>query len=136
MAWNGFAKNDAIVLGKSIKENTTLKELDISHNRLEKEALGFLMQGVKDSDGLEILRVRAVIIVTSSHTIINDKKKNYLIKLIGKRYTKCSITQSAGGNCFVELYLIPTTTIKPSSCCYLCSSWEETASRQILPWSF
>ena len=75
MAWNGFAKNDAIVLGKSIKENTTLKELDISHNRLEKEALGFLMQGVKDSDGLEILRVRAVIIVTSSHTTKNYFKK-------------------------------------------------------------
>lgn len=46
------------MLSKSLKENTTLKELDISHNRLEKEALGFLMQGVKDSDGLEILRVR------------------------------------------------------------------------------
>jgi Ran GTPase-activating protein (RanGAP) involved in mRNA processing and transport len=57
IAWNGFAKNDAVVLGKSIKENTTLKELDISHNRLEKEGFGFLLQGIKDSDGLEILRV-------------------------------------------------------------------------------
>lgn len=57
LSWNGYGKDECYILGKAIKENTTLKELDISNNRINTEAVGCIMEGIQVNDGIEILRV-------------------------------------------------------------------------------
>ena len=58
LSWNGFGQAGSLALGQALKENRTLIELDIASNRLTVEAVGGLMKGLQENDGLNILRVR------------------------------------------------------------------------------
>ena len=62
LSWNGFGQEGCLALGQAIKENRTLKELDIASNRLTVEAVGGLMKGLQENDGLTVLRVSVLIL--------------------------------------------------------------------------
>ena len=66
LSWNGFTTGDCAIFGVTLKDNTTLKELDVSNNQLGESAIGYLMKGIQTSDGLEILRVSLPPIKTES----------------------------------------------------------------------
>ena len=58
ISWNGFCGDSCKVLGSALKENGTLRELDLSYNRLDAEAVGGLMKGVQVNEILSTLKVR------------------------------------------------------------------------------
>ena len=60
LSWNGFGQDGCLALGQAMKENRTLKELDVASNRLTVTAVGGLMKGIQENDGLLILRVSEV----------------------------------------------------------------------------
>ena len=66
LAWNGFGQDGCLALGQAMKENRTLRELDIASNRLTVEAVAGLMKGIQENDGLTVLRVNELRHVISS----------------------------------------------------------------------
>ena len=60
LAWNGFGQDGCLALGQAMKENRTLRELDIASNRLTVEAVAGLMKGIQENDGLTVLRVNVL----------------------------------------------------------------------------
>ena len=57
LAWNGFDNESAEALAETITENTTLKELDLTGNRLSDQAIVLLAEGLERNDGLHRLIV-------------------------------------------------------------------------------
>ena len=57
ISWNGFAADSCKILGVSLKNNSYLKELDISSNRVDAESVGHLLKGLQVNDTLSILKV-------------------------------------------------------------------------------
>lgn len=60
ISWNGFALDSCMILGQSLKDNTMLRELDISHNGLDTAAMGGILKGVQGNETLTTLRVSLV----------------------------------------------------------------------------
>ena len=57
LAWNGFDNESAEALAETVTENTTLKELDLTGNRLSDQAIVLLAEGLQKNDGLHRLIV-------------------------------------------------------------------------------
>lgn len=53
----GLAKAGSEAMMKALKHNRTLKELDISFNRIPVEGATFLASGLKENDVLQQLKV-------------------------------------------------------------------------------
>ena len=57
LSWNGFAMEGCRSMGEALKNNITLRELDISNSRVNFACLAELLKGLKENKSLEILRV-------------------------------------------------------------------------------
>lgn len=57
LSWNGFGKEGAAGLGRALEENRTLLSLDVSNNRFGTDAVGYLIKGIQNNDGLKTLKV-------------------------------------------------------------------------------
>lgn len=55
---NGFAQDGSEAMGKALKNNRTLLELDLSHNRIPEAGAVAISQGLQHNDTLKVLRVR------------------------------------------------------------------------------
>ena len=55
VSWNGFAEESCRSLAQSLVVNTTLQILDLTQNRLESRAATFLSKGLSKNHGVEIL---------------------------------------------------------------------------------
>lgn len=55
---NGFGLEGAEAIGKALKNNRTLFELDISHNRVPLEGAIAIAHGLQTNDILKKLKVR------------------------------------------------------------------------------
>ena len=55
LAWNGLGYEGALALGEMIRGNKYLRELDVSHNRINWEGALLISKGLKENDTLEIL---------------------------------------------------------------------------------
>jgi len=53
----GLGQDGAEAMGRALKENRTLIELDISLNRINLEGALALSKGIKENDNLKILKV-------------------------------------------------------------------------------
>lgn len=53
----GLAKAGSEAMMKALKQNRTLKELDICFNRIPVEGAVFLAKGLKENDVLQLLKV-------------------------------------------------------------------------------
>lgn len=54
---NGFAQDGSEAMGKALKNNRTLLELDLSHNRIPEAGAVAISQGLQHNDTLKVLRV-------------------------------------------------------------------------------
>lgn len=54
----GLAKAGSEAMMKALKHNRTLRDLDISFNRIPVEGAAFLANGLKENDVLQCLKVR------------------------------------------------------------------------------
>ena len=57
---NGFGQDGTEALGKALKNNRTLMELDISHNRVSENGATSMANGIQQNDTLQVLRVRHI----------------------------------------------------------------------------
>jgi len=57
LSMNGFGRPGAEALGKALKNNRTLIELNISHNRMPEIAAQDIAKGLQVNDNLKVLRV-------------------------------------------------------------------------------
>ena len=57
ISWNGLGLQGSQALAKCLKENTTLKVLDISSNRITRDAFIFITDGMLGNQTLERLLV-------------------------------------------------------------------------------
>jgi len=57
LAWNGFYLEGCKALAKSLENNTSLQEIDLSSNRINKECLDKLFAGIKKNKTLQKLAV-------------------------------------------------------------------------------
>ena len=57
LSWNGFGFEGCCAFGHSLHNNTTLKDLDLTCNRIHPPALYELMKGLLCNRGLVTLRV-------------------------------------------------------------------------------
>lgn len=56
----GLAKAGSEAMMKALKHNRTLRELDISFNRIPVEGAAFLANGLKENDVLQYLKVKVL----------------------------------------------------------------------------
>ena len=61
LSWNGLGKDGCQGFEVSLKENCTLKHLDISSNRIGTLGLDHLLRGLKANTGLTSIKVRQLI---------------------------------------------------------------------------
>lgn len=54
---NGFSLMGSEAIGKAIKQNRTLRSLDISHNRIPQDGAKHIAKGLSENDGLQELKV-------------------------------------------------------------------------------
>ena len=59
LAWNGFGYEGGLALGELIRGNKYIRELDVSHNRLNWEGALLIAKGLKENDTLEVLKARS-----------------------------------------------------------------------------
>jgi hypothetical protein len=57
LSFNGFHVPGCHALGEALAENMTLRELDISHNRVDIKAIGFILKGLQTNETLQCIRV-------------------------------------------------------------------------------
>ena len=57
VSWNGFAKEGCAAMAQALVHNSTLQELNLTCNRIQQDAMAFLMKGLQKNDGLITLRV-------------------------------------------------------------------------------
>lgn len=57
LSWNGLAEDGAKALGVALPCNHSLKELDITCNRISACSLPHFLKGVENNDTLKVLRV-------------------------------------------------------------------------------
>jgi len=55
---NGFSDVGAEALGRALKHNRTLMELDVSHNRISEIGAGHIALGLQTNDVLKCLKVK------------------------------------------------------------------------------
>ena len=60
MSWNGLGKEGCIALAKSLPQNDTLVDLDLTCNRIDIIGLPFLLHGLVRNTGLERLNVSTI----------------------------------------------------------------------------
>ena len=60
LSWNGLYLQGAKALACALSVNDSLKDLDVTCNRMSEECLTTLLNGLKNNRTLEILRVRFV----------------------------------------------------------------------------
>jgi Ran GTPase-activating protein (RanGAP) involved in mRNA processing and transport len=58
VAWNGFGMEGCHEMGKALLKNKSLRELDLSSNRVSLDAFRQLLRGVGKNKTLKVLRVR------------------------------------------------------------------------------
>lgn len=58
VAWNGFGREGAKALGEALPENTKLRQLDLTNNRIDANGMAMFMVGLRTNETLEDLRVR------------------------------------------------------------------------------
>ena len=58
LAYNGLSDNGAAALGRCARLNKTLRELDVSNNRISANGARVFATGLKKNTCLEVLRVR------------------------------------------------------------------------------
>ena len=58
LSWNGLDYEGSVAAGDMLRGNKYLREVDISHNRINWEGATLLAKGLKENDTLEILYVR------------------------------------------------------------------------------
>ena len=61
---NGFSEMGAEALGRALKHNRGLTELDVSHNRINETGAGHIALGLQTNDVLKELRVGTQILNT------------------------------------------------------------------------
>lgn len=97
LAWNGFANEGAVALGKALEKNRTLKSLDISNNRIGIVGIRALIKGLKQNEGISSLKV-----------IVEERKeiKNVYVSLCYFSYYLygcCSLQiQTASSSCQIK----------------------------------
>ena len=95
LSWNGFGQAGCLALGQALKENRTLKELDIASNRLTVEAVGGLMKGLQENDGLNILRVSMYMCLHKTISVIKIESVGIdTAKFIQKLYLLSALLDS------------------------------------------
>ena len=57
---NGFSDVGAEALGRALKHNRTLMELDVSHNRISEIGAGHIALGLQTNDVLKCLKVKNI----------------------------------------------------------------------------
>lgn len=57
MCMNGFSEMGAEALGRALKHNRGLTELDVSHNRIADHGAGHIGLGLQTNDVLKVLKV-------------------------------------------------------------------------------
>ena len=57
LSWNGFGMEGCHEMGKTLKTNKSLTELDLSSNRVCFDAFRLLLQGLVNNTTLQILKV-------------------------------------------------------------------------------
>ena len=60
MSWNGIGNDGARVLGRAIKDNWVLEELDVSSSRIGYEGLGMLFAEMAGNETLKRLVVSSI----------------------------------------------------------------------------
>ena len=63
LSWNGFDYEGGVAVCEMLRGNKYLREVDVSHNRINWEGAMLIAKGLKENDTLEILYVRNVLIV-------------------------------------------------------------------------
>lgn len=58
LEFNGFGNDGGSAMGQALAGNRTLKELDLSNNRIPDTAVRDIAAGLATNDGLEILKVK------------------------------------------------------------------------------
>lgn len=54
---NGFGREGADAIGKALKTNRTLLELNLYHNRIPENGVQSIANGLQTNDALKILKV-------------------------------------------------------------------------------
>ena len=60
LSWNGFDYEGGVAVCEMLRGNKYLREVDVSHNRINWEGAMLIAKGLKENDTLEILYVRSV----------------------------------------------------------------------------
>ena len=60
LSCNGFGYEGALAVGELLRRNSTLTEVDLSSNRINWQAMEFIIKGLANNRTLEILRVSVV----------------------------------------------------------------------------
>lgn len=62
---NGMGLDGSCEMGKALKQNRSLLELDISYNRLPQEGITCIASGLQANDTLRTLKVGNIVFVAS-----------------------------------------------------------------------
>jgi Ran GTPase-activating protein (RanGAP) involved in mRNA processing and transport len=57
VSWNGFGFEGSIALEDVLKENTALKVLNLTNNRITWEGVKHIIRGLKGNKSLHVLKV-------------------------------------------------------------------------------
>ena len=57
LSWNGFDYEGSVAVCEMLRGNKYLREVDVSHNRVNWEGAMLIAKGLKENDTLEILYV-------------------------------------------------------------------------------
>lgn len=68
----GLAKAGSEAMMKALKHNRTLRELDISFNRIPVEGAAFLANGLKENDVLQYLKVNFCFLIVSHRNVVKN----------------------------------------------------------------
>jgi len=55
LSWNGLDYEGSVAAGDMLRGNKYLREVDISHNRINWEGATLLAKGLKENDTLEMI---------------------------------------------------------------------------------